>query len=390
MGKTILFVDDETNLRKYLSRTLRRDGYEVLEADTLGTAREQLSTHWVDIILLDRMLPDGEGLALLKELQQTHPKLPVIMLTAYGAIDNAVAAMQMGAYDYLTKPVDTDALRARLERITETINLRDELDLLRQRTQADEEDWIIGQSQEMRRLAAEIEQVAPTNATVLITGESGTGKEVVARVIHRKSNRGDKPFRPINCAALPEHLLENELFGHESSAYTGATRQKKGLFEVADGGTLFLDEISTMKTEMQAKLLRVIQERTVRRLGGSVDIPVDIRLLAATNQNLEKAMQEGQFRQDLFYRLSVVPIHLPPLRERAMDVPLFVAAFIDFFNRDLGKNIAGIAPAALDALKAYHWPGNVRELRNVIERAAVFCGGDQIDLSNLPREILGN
>lgn len=389
MSKTILFVDDETNLRTFMSKTLRRDGYEVLEADTLAAAREQLGTNWIDIIILDRMLPDGEGLALLKELQHSDHKPPVIMLTAYGAIDNAVAAMKMGAHDYLTKPVETEELRARLERISETVSLRQELDHLRQKSGGSLQEWIVGQTPAMRRVAQDVETVAPTNSTVLITGESGTGKEVVALIIHHKSLRSDKPFRPINCAALPEHLLENELFGHETNAYTGAGKQRKGLFEVADGGTLFLDEISNMKPEMQAKLLRVIQERTVRRLGGARNIPVDIRLLAATNQDLEKAMEEGRFRQDLYFRLSVVRIHLPPLRQRVADIPLFVAAFVDGFNRELGKSISGVSPEALDALKSHSWPGSIRELRNVIERAAVFCGGDQIEISHLPQEILG-
>ncbi len=388
MSKTILFVDDETTLRTFLSRTLRRDGYEVLEAGNLAAARQQLADNWVDILLLDRMLPDGEGLTLLKELQKSEPKLPVIMLTAHGAIENAVAAMKMGAQDYLTKPVDTDALRARLIKIAETITLRRELEHLRLKSFVDDSQWVIGQSPVMQRIVEEIELVAPTNSTVLLTGESGTGKEVFARIIRSKSTRSNQPFRPINCAALPEHLLENELFGHETNAYTGAGKQKKGLFEVADGGTLFLDEISIMKPDMQAKLLRVVQERTVRRVGGTKDIPVDIRLLAATNQELHEAMNTGQFRRDLYYRLSVVTIHLPPLRERAADIPLFAASFLDHFNRELGKNISGLRPAVLDALMAHKWPGNIRELRNVIERAVVFCQDDQIGLAHIPREVL--
>jgi DNA-binding NtrC family response regulator len=388
MSKTILFVDDETTLRTFLSKTLRRDGYEVLEAESLAVARQQLADHWVDILLLDRMLPDGEGLTLLKELQKSDLKMPVIMLTAHGAIENAVAAMKMGAHDYLTKPVDTEALKARLERTAETVTLRRELDHLRQQSHVDDSQWIIGKSPAIRRVVKEIELVAPTNSTVLITGESGTGKEVFARIIYSKSTRSNKPFRPVNCAALPEHLLENELFGHEANAYTGAGKQKKGLFEVADGGTLFLDEISIMKPEMQAKLLRVIQERTLRRLGGTKDISVDIRLLAATNLDLQEAMNAGQFRRDLYYRLSVVRVHLPPLRERQEDIPLFAASFLDHFNRELAKAIAGISPTVLEALMAYSWPGNIRELRNVIERAAVFCNEDQIQLIHLPREVL--
>ena len=390
MTNTILFVDDETTLRTFLAKTLRRDGYEVLEAESLASAWDILNTQWVDIVILDRLLPDGEGLALLKELNKSDSKVPVIMLTAHGAIDNAVAAMQMGAYDYMTKPVDTEALRARLRRISETISLRQELDHLRKQSRFEEEEWIIGQTPTMMRVAREVEQVAPTNATVLITGDSGTGKEVVARVIHRQSRRYDKPFRPINCAAIPDHLLENELFGHEANAYTGAGKQRKGLFEVTDGGTLFLDEISCMRPEMQAKLLRVLQERTIRRLGGAHDVSVDIRLLSATNQDLEKAISDGFFRQDLFYRLSVVRIHLPPLRERIADVPAFAAIFLDQFNREMGKSIHGVSPAALSALRNHTWPGNIRELRNVLERAAVFCEADQIELSHLPRDIVGD
>ena len=390
MTNTILFVDDETTLRTFLAKTLRRDGYEVLEAESLASAWDILNTQWVDIVILDRLLPDGEGLALLKELHKSDAQVPVIMLTAHGAIDNAVAAMQMGAYDYMTKPVDTEALRARLRRISETISLRQELDHLRKQSRFEGEQWIIGQTPTMTRVAREIEQVAPTNATVLITGDSGTGKEVVARVIHRQSRRFDRPFRPINCAAIPDHLLENELFGHEANAYTGAGKQRKGLFEVTDGGTLFLDEISCMRPEMQAKLLRVLQERTIRRLGGANDVSVDIRLLSATNQDLEKAIRDGLFRQDLFYRLSVVQIHLPPLRERIADIPAFAAVFLDQFNREMGKSIQGVSPAALSALRNHTWPGNIRELRNVLERAAVFCEAEQIELSHLPRDIVGD
>jgi DNA-binding NtrC family response regulator len=390
LTNTILFVDDETTLRTFLAKTLRRDGYEVLEAESLASAWDVLNTQWVDIVILDRLLPDGEGLALLKELHKSDSQVPVIMLTAHGAIDNAVAAMQMGAYDYMTKPVDTEALRARLRRISETISLRQELDHLRKQSRFEDEQWIIGQTPTMTRVAREIEQVAPTNATVLITGDSGTGKEVVARVIHRQSRRFDRPFRPINCAAIPDHLLENELFGHEANAYTGAGKQRKGLFEVTDGGTLFLDEISCMRPEMQAKLLRVLQERTIRRLGGANDVSVDIRLLSATNQDLEKAIRDGLFRQDLFYRLSVVQIHLPPLRERIADIPAFAAVFLDQFNREMGKSIQGVSPAALSALRNHTWPGNIRELRNVLERAAVFCEAEQIELSHLPRDIVGD
>lgn len=389
MTNTILFVDDQTTLRTFLSKTLRRDGYEVLEAESLTSAWDVLSTQWVDIIILDRLLPDGEGLALLKELHKSDSRIPVIMLTAHGAIDNAVAAMQMGAYDYMTKPVDTEALRARLKRISETISLRQELDHLRKQSRFADGEWIIGQTPPMLRVAREIEQVARTNATVLITGESGTGKEVAARAIHRQSRRFDKPFRPINCAAIPDHLLENELFGHESNAYTGAGKQRKGLFEVADSGTLFLDEISCMRPDMQAKLLRVIQERTIQRLGGVCDIPVDIRLVSATNQDLDNAIRDGAFRQDLFYRLSVVRIHLPPLRERIADIPALAAIFLDQFNREMGKNIQGVSSAALSALRDHSWPGNIRELRNALERAAVFCDGEQIELSHLPRDIVG-
>jgi DNA-binding NtrC family response regulator len=356
LSKTILFVDDEINLRTFLSKTLR----------------------------------------------QNESWLPVVMLTAHGAIDNAVAAMKMGAYDYLTKPVEIDELRAHLERMAETVTLHRELEHLRQESGASDSGWVVGQSAVMRKVAEDIDQVAPTNSTVLLTGESGTGKEVVARMLHRQSERSGQPFRPINCAALPEHLLENELFGHESNAYTGAGKQKKGLFEVADGGTLFLDEISSMTPGMQAKILRVIEERMVRRVGGTRDIPVDIRLLAATNRDLDDAMQKGQFRRDLYYRLSVVrihlpplrerdgdTIHLPPLRERDGDTPLFAAFFLNRFNREMGKSISSFSPDALSVLRSHDWPGNIRELRNVVERGVVFCSGEQIEVSHLPREIVG-
>lgn len=387
MTKTILFVDDENTLRTFLSKTLRRNGYDVVEADSLANGREQMASQWIDIVILDRMLPDGDGVSFLKELQQADHRPPIVMLTAHGAIDNAVLAVKLGAYDYLTKPVDTETLLARLERIAETLDMRQELEHLRKLSNTVDGDWIVGQTPVMRQIARDVELVAPTNSTLLITGDSGTGKEVVARRIHSKSLRADKAFRPINCAALPEHLLENELFGHESNAYTGAGKQRKGLFEVASGGTLFLDEISCMTPGMQAKLLRVLQEKTVRRVGGTRDIPVDIRILAATNRNLEEAMADGEFRRDLYYRLSVVRIHLPSLRRRATDIPLFAAAFVDHFNRELGKSISGISPSALGALKNHAWPGNIRELRNVIERAAVFCHGDQIELAHLPQEI---
>lgn len=387
MSATVLIVDDEATLVSFLERILADEGYETLVATTLAQAEQQLDTRHVDILLLDLALPDGDGLSLLERVTRQRTDLPVIVLTAFGAVHSAVQAMKLGAFDYLTKPFETSELLVNLSKAAESVALRRELEQLRQKGRSGGDAWIVGETPAMRRLAEQLERVAPTPLSVLITGESGTGKEVLARTIHARSPRAGKAFMAINCAAIPDQLLESELFGYEPGAFTGAKRQKKGLIELADGGTLFLDEIGSMKLEMQAKLLRVLETKTLMRVGGTSEVRVNIRLMAATNRDLAAAVREGAFREDLYYRLSVVQFHLPPLRERVADLPLFVATFLEQASREMGKRITSVHPRAMAALKAYPWPGNIRELRNVLERAVLFCDGPEIQLSHLPSEV---
>lgn len=387
MSATVLIVDDEATLVSFLERILADEGYETLVATTLAQAEQQLDTRHVDILLLDLALPDGDGLSLLERVTRQRTDLPVIVLTAFGAVHSAVQAMKLGAFDYLTKPFETSELLVNLSKAAESVALRRELEQLRQKGRSGSDAWIVGETPAMRRLAEQLERVAPTPLSVLITGESGTGKEVLARTIHARSPRAGKAFMAINCAAIPDQLLESELFGYEPGAFTGAKRQKKGLIELADGGTLFLDEIGSMKLEMQAKLLRVLETKTLMRVGGTSEVRVNIRLMAATNRDLAAAVREGAFREDLYYRLSVVQFHLPPLRERVADLPLFVATFLEQASREMGKRITSVHPRAMAALKAYPWPGNIRELRNVLERAVLFCDGPEIQLSHLPSEV---
>lgn len=387
MSATVLIVDDEATLLSFLERILADEGYETLVATTLAQAEQQLETRHVDILLLDLALPDGDGLSLLERITRQRANLPVIVLTAFGAVHSAVQAMKLGAFDYLTKPFDTSELLVNLSKAAESVALRRELEQLRQKGRSGGDAWIVGETPAMRRLAEQLERVAPTPLSVLITGESGTGKEVLARTIHARSPRAGKAFMAINCAAIPDQLLESELFGYEPGAFTGAKRQKKGLIELADGGTLFLDEIGSMKLEMQAKLLRVLETKTLMRVGGTSEVRVNIRLMAATNRDLAAAVRAGAFREDLYYRISVVQFHLPPLRERVADLPLFVATFLEQASREMGKRITSVHPRAMAALKAYPWPGNIRELRNVLERAVLFCDGPEIQLSHLPAEV---
>ena len=387
MGGVILIIDDEETLSYFLKESLSEEGYEVLLAQTGGEGLKLLDESEVDLVLLDLKLPDIEGSEVLKEIKASGGEMPVMMLTGYGTIDSAVEAMKLGAYDYIEKPPDLTALKLIVARALESWALRQEIRRLR--TQKEQElTWIVGQSPEMKSIARLVERIAPSKATVLIQGESGTGKEVIARAIHRQSERRDKRFVAINCAAIPEALLESELFGYEAGAFTDAKRQKKGIFEMADGGTLFLDEISGMRLEMQAKLLRVLEWENLRRLGGTKDIKVDLRVIAATNRDIKGFMEEGGFREDLFYRLSVVVIDVPPLRERVKDIDLFVAAFVAEFSESMGKGVRGISEEAMLLLRGYGWPGNVRELRNVIERALILCEGEEIEPRHLPAEIV--
>lgn len=385
MSTTVLVVDDEETARSFVSEALTDAGYEAIEAGDLEQAHQAIDTGAADIILLDVVLPDGSGLSLLDKLSLENPSPPVILITAFGEVDTAVEAMKKGAQDFLQKPLDLDQLVQAVERASEVVSLRRELAMLRRSSQ-DQYEWIIGETNEMQRITREAERAAGAEVSVLITGETGTGKEILAQHIRRSGPRAEKPFVPINCAALPDTMIESELFGHEAGAFTGATKRKPGLMEVADGGILFLDEVSSTKTDMQAKLLRVIEEQQFRRVGGVNEIKVDVQILAASNRDLLAMIEEGTFREDLYYRLKVVDLDLPPLRERKVDIPALVGTFIRQINQRTGNTVTGITPRAIEALKAHHWPGNIRELRHVIERAMLFCDDEILDLGHLSPE----
>lgn len=383
---TVLIVDDEPTPRSFIQKILADQGYATVEAESVATAHAQIDLGAADIVLLDVMLPDGSGLGLLERLAQEQPGLPVIVITGFGDIEMAVEAMRAGAQDFLTKPIDTPRLLKALARASEIVSLRSELAHLRQ-SRREQYDWVVGETPAMKRVLEVIERSAPTQASVLICGESGTGKEVIANAIHQLSPRRDGPFVALNCAALPDQLLESELFGHEAQAFTGATKRKLGLMEVADGGTLFLDEISSMKPDLQAKLLRAIEERAIRRVGGTATIKIDVRFISASNRDLPSLIKSGEFREDLYWRLKVIAVELPPLRERLQDIPQLAGFFLDKHNREMGKSVLSIHPRALEALKAYRWPGNIRQLRSAIETAILFCDGDSIEIGHLPAEV---
>ena len=382
-ARHILIVDDEELIRWSLAERLRLDGHEIFEAGSATRAFELLDGH-VDAVLLDYRLPDDDGLSVLRKFHEIDPDLPVLMLTAHKDVEIVVGAMKAGAFEYLTKPFDLDDVAVRVERALEATRLRRELRTLRDTlAKPFGVASIIGESDAMQRVKGLVRKVATSpGSTVLLTGESGTGKDLVAKVIHYSSARAARPFLNITCSALPENLMESELFGHERGAFTDARAQKRGLLEQADDGTVFLDEIGEMTPALQAKLLRFLEEKAFRRVGGSSDIQVDVRVIAATNRNLEETIREGKFREDLYYRLNVLRIEVPPLRTRADDVPRLAQHFVETFSRDFRRPVRGLSDDATQALRTYGWPGNVRELRNLVERAVLLSEGEVLQASD--------
>ena len=387
MALKILIADDEAAARKGLTTLLTGWGYEVEEAADGEEAARKAAVTLPAVVISDLVMPRLDGFGLLKALQQELPFASVILLTGQGSIDSAVAAMKEGAYDYLTKPVDAARLKLLIPKAAERSEALREVALLRRRVR---QVWglgkLVGTSPAMQEVYRLIEMAAPTPAPVLISGESGTGKELVARTLHELSPRRNGPFVAVNCAAIPETLLESEIFGHEKGAFTGAVERRPGCFELADQGTLFLDEIAEMAPGTQAKFLRILQDGTVRRLGGKNEITVDVRVLAATNKDPVKALRDGSFREDLYYRLNVVSLPIPPLRERREDIPVLIEAFIEEFNAKYDKHIRSVDEGVLKTLSSHPWQGNVRELRNLLERAAIGCDGDLITAKHLPPE----
>jgi two-component system, NtrC family, response regulator AtoC len=386
--KRILIIDDEESFRHMLSVILKKEKYDVETASNGEEGLQKVADSPFDQILCDIRMPQMDGLEFLREVQKMGVNATIIMMSAYGTVDSAIEAMKLGAYDYISKPFKPDEIILTLKKAEERERLRRENELLRKEIKKEYSfENIVSKNEKMQKIFEVIKKVAKYKSTILITGESGTGKELVARALHYNSDRSQNPFIPINCGAIPENLLESELFGHEKGAFTDAIRTKKGLFEEADDGTLFLDEIGELPLQLQVKLLRVLQDGEIRRVGDSKSIQIDVRIIAATVKDLVKEVSEGRFRDDLFYRLHVFPIHIPPLRERQEDIPLLVAHFVQKHSLSLNKNVLGINPKALAALMNYRWFGNVRELENTIERAIVLADESNIELENLPIEI---
>jgi DNA-binding NtrC family response regulator len=392
MNFTILIVDDEKNIREGLGRSLEMDGYTVLLAEDGKQGWNLVNEEQVDLVIADLRMPGMSGGDLLKRISSSYPTIPVIILTGHGTVETAVEAMRNGAFDFVTKPVNLGRLSLLVERalsnrelVLQHRSLQEEIERLKGRRRTGQ---IIGKSQAMQKILQMIDQVAATRASVLITGESGVGKELVADALHELSNRRDKPYIKVHCAALTESLLESELFGHEKGAFTGAMSRKRGRFELAHTGTIFLDEIGEINQQVQIKILRVLQDRKFERVGGEETQEVDVRIISATNRDLKKEIEEGRFREDLFYRLNVVNIHVPPLRERKEDIALLASAFLREFSEENQKNIEGIDPKARLALFNYSWPGNIRELRNCIESAVVMAKGTILTTDDLPPSVV--
>lgn len=380
----VLVVDDDEAHRLMLMTLLEEWSFRASEAENGVKALDFIRKGPVDLVLMDLRMPDMDGIEATREISQYNPAIPIIIMTAYSSIPSAVEALKSGAYDYLTKPLDFDALKLVMGRALDHLRLRRENEGLRRQLARLQVPEILGRSTAMQQLLETIALVAPTEATVLISGESGTGKGMVARAIHANSSRREKPLVEVNCAAIPETLIESELFGHEKGAFTGAGRQRQGRFAQADGGTLFLDEVGELPFSIQAKLLRVLQEGDIQRVGSDAVIPVNVRILAATNRKLEEMISEGAFREDLFYRLNVMGLEVPPLRERTEDIPVLAQHFWEVYARKNHKLVKGIVPQAMDLLLKYPWPGNVRELENVMERAVILLRGEYISEKDLP------
>jgi two-component system response regulator PilR (NtrC family) len=381
----VLVVDDEQSMRDLLAIMLRQTGYEVTVADGGETAVERLKAETFDLVVTDLRMRKVDGLAVLKAAREYSPRTVVLVVTAYASTETAVEAMKLGAYDYITKPFKLDELKVTVANALERRRLQEEnLALKRQLHRERGFENFVGRSPKILDVFETIRKTADSGSTVMITGESGTGKELVAQALHWESDRRNGPFVSVNCGALPETLMESELFGHIKGAFTGAVANSEGLFAAADNGTLFLDEITEIPQTIQVKLLRAIQERQVRRVGDTKDVKIDVRLIAASNRDLGRALTDGLLREDLFYRLNVIPIHLPPLRDRREDIPLLVAYFIKKLSRSVGRNVRGVAPEAMATLEQYHWPGNIRELENVVERAIVLGSGELLEADALP------
>lgn len=390
MGANILIVDDEAAIRRALERFLGGIGYQAWGAGTGEEALKLMNEQIVDVALVDLVMPEMDGIELIKRMKSQNPQMVAIVMTAFGTITSAVEAMKVGAYHYLTKPFELDDIASLIKTSLEHRKLKEENRYLRQQLKAKYKfENIVGDSEEMERIFELVERVSDTDSTVLVLGESGTGKELIARAIHYNSNRAEKPLVTVNCAAIPEELLESELFGHMKGSYTGAYSTRPGKFDVADTGTIFLDEIGDMSPKLQVKMLRVLQERRFEPVGSTKSHEVDVRIITATNQDLEIGVKEGRFREDLYYRLNVIPINVPPLRERKNDVPLLLNHFLQKFNVANQRQIEGFSKDAMEVLVAYPWPGNVRELENFVERLVILKGAGLIEKSDLPPPVSG-
>lgn len=388
MGSQILIIDDEKNYLLILEALLEEEGYTVTALSDPAMALAYLDESEVDVVITDMKMPGMSGQDVLEHVRRNHPHIPVMIMTAFGTIDRAVEAMKSGAFDYITKPFANDDILLSVRKALKLSHAERQNRLLRESlAEKFGKDAIVGNSKAIQDVLALAGRVAPSRSTVLVTGESGTGKELVARALHIASDRKEMPFISVNCMSLSTGLLESELFGHEKGSFTGAVALKRGRFELAQGGTLFLDEIGELSPELQVKLLRVLQERVIERVGGTETIAVDFRLVAATNKNLQEEIAAGRFREDLFYRLNVVNIHLPPLRERREDIPILAGHFLRRFSQENSRQVQGFTPGAVDYLSAYEWPGNVRQLENVIERCVVLTTRDVIDVDDLPPEL---